>query len=100
MSIIVGGTVRIPPQNMAAMQPHMAAMLAATRKEDGCIVYSFAEDVLEPGLLRIFEVWRDGEALTAHTKTEHMKVWRAAGAEFGVSDRNISLYEGATERAL
>jgi len=69
-------------------------MLTATRKEDGCIVYAFAQDVLEPGLLRIFEVWRDQEALTAHSQTEHMKAWRAAGATFGVSDRDITLYGG------
>ena len=31
--------------------------------EDGCIDYAYAEDVLEPGLIRVSEVWRDQAAL-------------------------------------
>ena len=59
MTLIVAGTVRVPPQNLAAFKPHMETMLFASRGEDGCIEYSYAEDVAEPGLVRVFEAWRD-----------------------------------------
>jgi quinol monooxygenase YgiN len=78
----------------------MIEMLTASRAEDGCIVYSYGFDVAEPGLIRVFEIWRDQAALDAHFKTEHMARWRAAGAQFGVSDRRISVYEVASERAI
>ena len=59
MSLIVAGTIRVPPANLDAFRPHMLAMMAATRAEDGCMAYSYAEDVAEPGLIRVFEAWRD-----------------------------------------
>jgi quinol monooxygenase YgiN len=100
MSLIIAGTVRVPPKNLAALKPHMEAMLAASRAEDGCLVYSYGEDVAEPGLIRIFEAWRDQAAIDAHVASPHMAAWRAAGAELGVSDRRLTLYETAAERAL
>jgi quinol monooxygenase YgiN len=100
MTLIVAGTVRVPPQNMGALRPRMITMISATRAEDGCETYGFAEDVAEPGLIHIFEIWRDGDALAAHARTAHMAAWRAAGAELGVSDRRIAAYEIASQRPL
>jgi quinol monooxygenase YgiN len=100
MTLIIAGTVRVPPQNMDALRPHMVTMIAATRDEDGCETYGFAEAVAEPGLIHIFEIWRDQEALAAHVKTAHMAAWRAAGAGLGVSDRRIVAYEVASQRSL
>jgi quinol monooxygenase YgiN len=78
----------------------MLKMLAASRAEDGCLVYSYGEDVAEPGLIRVFEVWRDQAALDAHARSAHMATWRAAGAELGLADRRLTLYDVAAERAL
>jgi quinol monooxygenase YgiN len=100
MSVIIAGTVRVPPENQASLKPHQLAMLAASRAEDGCLTYSYADDVAEPGLVRVFEVWRDQAAIEAHFKAPHMAVWRAACAEHGVSDRKLFAYETASERAL
>jgi quinol monooxygenase YgiN len=100
MTLIVAGTVRVPPQNVDALRPHMLAMMTATRAEDGCETYGYAEDVAEPGLIHIFEIWRDQDALAAHARAAHMAAWRAAGAGLGVSDRRIVAYEVASQRPL
>ncbi|THD74223.1 MAG: antibiotic biosynthesis monooxygenase [Phenylobacterium sp.] len=100
MSLIIAGTVRVPPGSLAGLKPHMQKMLAASRAEDGCVAYSYAEDVAEPGLVRVFEVWRDQAALDAHFQTAHMADWRAAWPQFGVSDRRLFAYEVAAERPL
>ena len=100
MSLIVAGTVRVPPDKLDGLRPHMLAMMTATRAEDGCGAYSYAEDVAEPGLVHVFEIWRDQAALDAHFKTAHMAAWRAAWPGFGVSDRNLKAYEIAAERGL
>ena len=98
--LVIAGTVRVPPQNLAGLRPHMLTMLRASRAEDGCIVYSYAEDVEEPGLIRIFEAWRDRAALDAHLLTPHLADWRAAWAVHGVSDRRLTAYEVAAETPL
>jgi quinol monooxygenase YgiN len=100
MSLIVAGTVRVPPENLDGLRPYMVAMMTATRGEDGCEAYAYAEDVAEPGLVRIFEIWRDQAALDAHFRTAHMAAWRAAWPSFAVSDRNLKAYEIAAERRI
>lgn len=98
--LVIAGTVRVPPQNLDGFRPHMLAMLAASRAEEGCLEYSYAEDVGEPVLIRVFEAWRDQAALDAHFATPHMAAWRAQWPSFGVSDRRLFAYEVAHQRAL
>jgi quinol monooxygenase YgiN len=100
MTLIVAGVVRAPPENLEAFRPHMLAMLAASRAEEGCLEYAYAEDVADPGLIRVFEVWRDQAALDAHFQTPHMVEWRSHWPQFGVSDRRLFAYEIASERPL
>lgn len=98
--IIIAGTFRIPTENLERARPLMAEMIRETRAEEGCEVYAFAEDLMEPGLIRVSEVWRDQDCLKAHAASAHMARWRASGAELGVGDRNLSLYEAASARQL
>ena len=100
MKVIVAGTVRVAPDAIERILPHMQVMLEASRAEEGCIEYSYARDVLDPGLVRVYEVWRDRGALTAHFQSEHMGQWRAIWPEFGVSERRITAYDIADERAI
>ena len=100
MTLIIAGTVRVPPENLDGLRPHMVTMMTASRAEDGCRAYGYAEDVGEPGLIHIFEIWRDQASLDAHFKSAHMATWRAAGQSHGVSDRRLIAYEVAGERPL
>ena len=100
MSLIVAGSVRVPPENIATFRPHMEAMLAASRIEDGCLDYSYAVDVADPGLVRVFEVWRDRAALEAHFATTQMAAWPSVWPQFEVSDRRLMTYEVAASQPL
>jgi quinol monooxygenase YgiN len=94
--LILAGSVRLPPENLEAARPTMQAMIEASRAEPGCIAYSFAPDLLEPGLIRIFEVFRDLEAQQLHAASQHMKDWRAAWPALGIGERQITRYEVAS----
>lgn len=63
--------------------------MKASRQEDGVLMYSFAVDVFEPNLLRIFEVYRDEEAFRAHLASPHFMSWRGPSAKFVRSDRLV-----------
>ena len=71
----------------------MKTMVAASRAEDGCLEYAYAEDLLVPGLVRVTEMWRDREALAAHFQAPHIAAWRAVFSTLGITDRTLSLYE-------
>jgi quinol monooxygenase YgiN len=98
--IVIHGTIRIPAENMADARPVMKALVEATRKEDGCIAYTFGEVVGEPGLVLIAETWRDGAALGAHFEAPHFVAWREANPELGVSDRQLTVFETSSSKAL
>jgi quinol monooxygenase YgiN len=98
--IILAGTIRIAAGKRAAAQTALERMVHATRAESGCVEYAFAFDVLDEHLLRIFEVFRDADALAAHRASSHMAEWRAASAELGIHDRKLNQYEIASVQAI
>ncbi|HEY5072668.1 MAG TPA: putative quinol monooxygenase [Caulobacteraceae bacterium] len=100
MTLIVAGTVRAPPGHIARLRAPMLEMVSATRAEDGCIEYAYAEDLLEPGLIRVVEIWRDEAALGSHFRSAHMARWREAWPSFEVTDRRLSLFRVTQQRPL
>jgi quinol monooxygenase YgiN len=93
MKVLVFATLRFPPENIERLRPHLQALVDATRRHDGCIAYDVAEDVFDPGLLRLSEVWPDAAALEAHLHAPHIAPWRAAATELGLTDRTFVSYE-------
>lgn len=91
--IILAGSIRVPAENVEKAQPALEAIVNGARSEPGCIAYSFAFDVLDEGLVRIFEVFANEEALAAHRASPHMAVWRASWPELGIGERNMSRYD-------
>ena len=99
--IVVTGHIRVRPDQMEELRPHMRAVLEATRKETGCILYAFGEDVLDPGLIRIVERWRDWDVLAVHGQAPHMQPWRdAIKAIGGTLSREVTAHETGKEKAL
>jgi quinol monooxygenase YgiN len=91
--LIIMGTVRIDPARIAAAIPAMSKMVAASNAEDGCLLYAYSQDLVDPGLVRISERWRDREALKDHFASPHMAEWRDVIPKLGISDRNLTLFE-------
>jgi quinol monooxygenase YgiN len=98
--IAVLGSFRFPPEAVEQARPLMRAVIAATRAEAGCRAYSYAEDVAEPGLFRVTELWDSREALTAHFDTAHMCEWAEQRAALGFFDRDISAYDCGAAQEL
>ncbi|MEQ1867876.1 MAG: putative quinol monooxygenase [Micropepsaceae bacterium] len=91
--IIVAGTVRIDTSKLDATRGEMKKMLDGSRAEDGCVEYSYAIDVLDSGLVHVFEIWRDRAALDRHFQTTHMAEWRQSFPAIGISDRKLKIYD-------
>lgn len=100
MKIAIIGEFRLPPERLDEARPAMARVVAATRAEDGCIAYSYAEDVLDPGLIRVSELWESREQLAVHFKAPHMARWQEERANLGPTGRMITAYELGGEETL
>jgi len=98
--ILVIGTFRMPPENVARALPAAGRVVTATRAEDGCIAYSYAQDLFDPGLIHVVEKWRDRAALAAHFKAPHMQAWIAERGDLGLYDRDIKIFEADDGQAV
>lgn len=98
--IIVTGHLRVAPEDLETLRDDARRTLEETRKENGCILYAYGEDVLDPGLIRIVERWTDWASLDAHGKAPHMDDWRAALSKVTVLERDVMAHEAGEERAL
>lgn len=98
--LLIVGTVRFPPGEMAEARPAMERMIAASRAEPGCLGYAYAEDILEPGLIRVSEAWQDETSFAAHASSTHLHQWRADCAALGAFDRKLWRYDGGSARLL
>jgi quinol monooxygenase YgiN len=98
--ILIQGTFRLPVEQLAAARESMARVVSASRAEDGCHEYAYAEDLLEPGLIRVSERWESRAHLAAHFKAPHMARWVEERVGLGLSDRQITLYEADSGTAV
>jgi quinol monooxygenase YgiN len=97
--LLIVGTVRLPAHNMEVARPIMKRMADASRAEEGCVEDCYAEDVLEPGLIHVKEMWVDQNTLDRHFATAHLAEWRAAWPGLGIGDRNLCIYDVGEPRA-
>ncbi|TJV06173.1 MAG: antibiotic biosynthesis monooxygenase [Mesorhizobium sp.] len=91
--LLIIGTIRLPPDKFEEAKAAMERMISGSRAEDGCLEYSYARDVLDAGVIRITEVWRDRHALDAHFRSPHIAEWRSSWPALGIGERNLLLYE-------
>ncbi|WP_027056806.1 putative quinol monooxygenase [Mesorhizobium erdmanii] len=91
--LLIIGTIRLPPDRLEDAKPAMERMISGSRAEDGCLEYSYARDVLDAGLIRVTEVWRDKASLDAHFRSPHIADWRSSWPTLGIGERNLVLYE-------
>ena len=98
--ILVCGRFRLPVERIAEARAAKAKVTAASLAEARCRAYSYAEDVVEPGLFRVHEEWNSREALDAHFSTPHMRQWQAEREALGFGEREIYAYETGAATAL
>ena len=83
--IYVVATLITKPGGAEALRGPAAACISETRKEEGCISYELFQSLDDPDRLVFVEQWATREALTAHSKQPHLKVWRDASSPHLIS---------------
>ncbi len=96
--IIVSGKAKFKPGAIVGLRDIMQTTITKTRKEDGCIDYSYGVDVLDPDAIVVVEYWESWAALEKHFTQPHMAEWVAALGKAGVVMRDIKFIEAGEER--
>ncbi len=79
--IYVIATLRVKPGKLPQLLEAAKLVMAATRKEEGCIFYDLHQSITEPNQVVFVERWTSREALGRHFEQPHMATWRAASGE-------------------
>ena len=99
-TVAVLGILRFPPDRVQEVLPHLAVLVDATCKNDGCIAYDVAQDPFDPGLFRFSELWPSHEALAKHLQAPHIEPWRLVARSCGLLERKFIAYDIAGSRAV
>ncbi len=95
--IVVLADVYAQAPHRAQVREAMLASQAAARAEDGCLSYTFAETLEEPGHYILQERWRDGAALEAHFRGAGLAAYREAVTPLLVRDSEVRVFTVETE---
>ena len=87
MAICILVRLRIDVADIPAAIAVMGDMTRLSQAEKGCIHYAFAQDVNEPGVFHLSELWDSGAALDAHHASRHNIDGRATLDALRVLDR-------------
>ena len=98
--LIVLADARFDPAQTSEIIAIARPMIEASRGEAGCAGYDYAFDMLEPGLMRVREWWRDEQALRDHFATPHMAAFLKALRTLKPASVTIKCHELGPERKM
>lgn len=93
MAVVLSATWIAKPGNEQIVRDALANLAPASRTEPGNIYYQAYQDPAEPLVFRIFEVYADQDAVTAHTEYEHFTTWALGQAIPALETRQRDFYE-------
>lgn len=98
--LIIEGWLHFAPGEIDKFSQAARQLVDDTRKEAGCLHYSFSRDMNDPDILRISERWADEAALEAHSKSPHMLAFGAGLAQLERIGADVRLYDGEQVRRI
>jgi quinol monooxygenase YgiN len=66
---------KVLPQHVEDYITNMRVCAEATNRETGCIRYEVMQDVADPTLMCLYQIFEDEDAYQAHQDAEHHRVW-------------------------
>lgn len=91
--VAVLGTLKFPPEQVPYILPHLKKLLEASRLHDGCIAYDAAVDCVEPGVIRVSEMWTDQMSLQRHIEHPDVPPWHIATRDCSLIDSEYLIFD-------
>lgn len=64
------------PQYLAEYRQSLEALIAPTRREQGCLLYDLHQNLHNPAHFIFYEIWQSQAMLDAHTASDHLLAHR------------------------
>lgn len=89
--VIVSARIKTTPGKRDTFIEAAQSVIAATRKEEGCLCYELYASTEDKNLLMYFEKWESREALKKHTESAHIKAFMEKRAAEKLQDGQSDL---------
>lgn len=67
---------KVAAESAEVFGAELAKMQAASRPEDGCVIYAVYRSEDDPRVFTVLESWQTAEHLDAHRQTAHMATFK------------------------
>ena len=98
--IYVIATASVKQDKREDFKQGAAPCIAATRKEEGCLLYDLHESITDATRFVFVEQWTTRDALGAHGRAEHMREWRKIVKECVSAPTKIEIITPANVETL
>jgi len=92
MTVLINGSVHLPPGDREKALAETAALVVATREQRGCRHYVWSVDPTSDTRLYVYENWDSVEDLAAHLAGPCYRDMLAALGKYGVYDVAVSKF--------
>ena len=86
------GVLRAKPERREELLEILRAMVAPTRREEGCVEYHLHVSDADPNLFMFYENWRSREDLDQHLSMPHLAPIKRRGHELLAAEIEIHPY--------
>lgn len=93
MAVVLSATWITKPGEEQTVLEALQNLAPLSREEPGNLYYQAYQSPEEPNVFRIFEIYADQDAVTAHTEYEHFKTWAAGQALPALAERRREFYQ-------
>lgn len=90
MAIVIAGYIKVDPEKRKGLLTDGRQYIEASRAEPGCERYDWSADLVEAGIIYVFERWTDEASLAAHFGASPYKNTLAMFDEAGVLDLDMN----------
>ncbi len=91
--LIVHGQSWIGPDIRDEWSARAKENVIRVRGEGGCVLYTYANDLLEADLMHTFEVWTDQAAFDRHVANPDHRARVAKNRELGATAHEVKIYD-------
>ena len=91
--IVVNAIVKSTQEDIVALQGAISTMETESRKEEGCLDYTFSVELNDSSVIRITEKWRTLDDLKAHFEMPHMAEFQAVMGQHPPVSMEAFFYE-------
>lgn len=93
--IVLSGEIAVDPDQHDQLIELVDAVEPPSRDEPGCQAYQFWLHRTERGVVHVFEIWDDADAVAVHVKSDHYRSFARGLRGLDVKRLDIAQYDAS-----